>query len=195
LITEAKPIIGLLPQGVFRQMMLDRLAELSGVESWMVRDKQSPRKADLIPRSFKKPPTLPPTLALRSVAILLKHRHMIDFVGKMNEFEKADIPGNFLLCAIIEILTLERGISIDEICKRLPSNCVSEFPIEQLKAIVETIPEEGVEQEFLGALRRLRERTREQTAEALLGQAKIRALSLEEKAELKYLLDHKEQIE
>jgi DNA primase len=192
LITVAKPLLKLVPAGVLQQMLYERLAELAGVNVEMIQGTGNKRKNLVSNKSFIKSTPLPPTAAYRAVAMLLKHRFLLKGIGSIQEFQKADTPGTVLLCAIIGILSADPTISTEAIPNRLPEDCVSQFSLDALQAIVGSIPEEGIEQEFLGALQRLRERTQEQNLEFLLKKAKTAALSLEEKAHLKDLLDQKQ---
>jgi len=134
---------------------------------------------------------LPPTAATRAAAMLLKNPALIAEVGEVEEFSKADTVGTDLLCAIIAILKVESNISIEAIGERLPAGYISQFSFEDFTLIADSIPENGLEQEFLGAVQRLRDRAQEQAMESLLTKAKTGVLSVEEKAHLKNLLDSK----
>jgi len=192
LITLAKPLLKLLPPGVLQQMLYDRLAELAGVDATVIQGAGNQKKNTLSNKRFVKSRVLPPTSAYRAVAMLLKDRALISALGKVEEFQEADTPGTPLLCAMIAILRFEPTLGVEVIWSRLSEDCVSQFSYDELQTISDPIPEEGIEQEFLGALQRLRERAQEQAMESLLIKAKTGTLSLEGKAQLKNLLDQRE---
>ncbi len=196
LITLAKPLIKLLPEGVLQQMLYDRLGELSGVDSGVIQGKKSgnQKRYPLSNRNFANKPrsALPPSAAHRATAILLKNRELLSKIGESEGFEGADTPGTTVLCAIIEVLRQEPMISTELIGDKLPDHCASQFAYSELKLITNSIPENGLEQEFLGAIQRLRERAQEQAMEVVLIKAKTGVLSMEEKAHLKHLLEQRE---
>ncbi len=193
LITLAKPLLKLLPAGVYQQMLYDRLAELAGIESTMIQGKPgNQKKNDGSKKSWKKPTALPPTTAIRAVAMLLRDRALISHTSDLNEFRQADTPGMDLLCATIEILRIDSTIAIERLREKLPPEVSSQFSSDEVIAIADHIPEMGIEQEFLGAIQRLRDRAEEQAMESLLIKAKTDMLSQDEKAYLKKLLDQRE---
>ncbi len=193
LITMAKPLLKLLPEGVFQQMLYDRLAELAGVDPQMIQGKATSLKKNS-PSKMKvsKPISLPPNPAHRAIAMLLKNRELIIRIGDLEEFRHADISGINLLCDIVEILKIQSTLSIEALIERLPSDYVSQYSYSELQTIADSIPEVGMEQEFLGAMQRLRERSQEQAMELLLIKAKSGVLSKDEKAHLKNLLEQRE---
>jgi DNA primase len=193
LVTLAKPLIKLLPPGVLQQMLYNRLAELAGVDTRIVQTKYANQNGNSVRnKPVVRERSLPPTPTYQVLAMLLAHRGLIATVGNITEFRDLDIEGANLLCAAIEILRFDSTIGIEAFQERLPEDCVSQFSYDALKRIVDRIPESGVEQEFLGALQKLRERAQEQAMESLLIKAKTGALSLDEKAQLKNLLDQRE---
>lgn len=190
LITLAKPLIKLLPAGIFQQMLYDRLAELTGVDSAAIQGKnQAKPKHSFVGRSVvASTRSLPPDLAYRAAAILIKKRDLLTSIDDIDAFEGIDIPGIPLLCGIIAILRANSHIEEAVIEEHLPAELRSQFSYKSLKAITDSIPESGMEQELLGAMQRLKASARERAMESLLMKAKTGVLSLEEKAYLKTLL-------
>lgn len=193
LVTLAKPLIKLLPPGILQQMLYDRLAELAGVDPRVIQTRYgNQKKNSLSNRAVVRELALPPTPAYRAVAMLLEHRELVSKVEESTEFRGSEIAGANLLCATIEILRFDSTICIEAFKEKLPEDCVSQFSYDALKRIVDRIPTGGVEQEFLGALQKLREGAQEQAMESLLIKAKTGVLSQDEKAQLKNLLDQRE---
>jgi DNA primase len=192
LVTLTKPLIGLLPNGVFQQMMYDRLAELTHVDSAVVQGKRPAAKWTGPKVRGNTPQVLPPNPAIRAAAMLLKNRELLALIQGVDEFSTADTPGTRLLCAIIKILQGDQDISAEEMVEKLTPDCIGQFTLKELQGISDAIPEAGIQQEFLGALHRLRERAKDQAMESLLIKAKTGVLTLEEKTHLRNLLDQKE---
>lgn len=193
LVTMAQPLIKLVPPGVLQQMLYDRLAELAGVDSRIVQTRYGNQKKNpMSNRTAVRELALPPSPAYQLVAMMLEHRTLVHKVGESTEFRASEIAGANLLCAAIEILRFDSTICIEAFKEQLPEDCVSQFSYDMLKRIVDRIPAGGLEQEFLGALQKLREEAQEQAMESLLIKAKTGALSTDEKAQLKNLLDQRE---
>jgi DNA primase len=194
LITVAKPLIKRLPTGVLQQMLYERLAELSGVEAAVIQDRPPVYKKKMasdLKKNLRRPHALPPSPAYRAVAMLLKNRTLITHLPLQHDFKLSDIPGADLLCELIEILKIETTISLEVLEERLFQEKESQLSFKALQAIADPIPVAGIEQEFLGAIQRLQARSQEQAMESLLIKAKTGALSKDEKAHLKNLLDLK----
>ena len=198
LISKAKPLIKLIPKGVFQQMIYDRLAELTGVESGFIQGQGRYKGNTRFPiqnnkKNFSKGyRNLPPNPAERAIAMLLKNRELLSLIGDKTEFDSSDLQNTPLLCGIIDLLQIASNISIEDVRNRLSSEWVGHLSPSELKSITDSIPESGIEQEFLGALQRLRENAQEKAMETLLRKAKQGVLSLDEKAHLKNLLQQRE---
>ncbi len=192
LVSMAKPLIKLVPPGVLKQMLYDRLAELAGVNSEVVQTKYGNQKKNILSNKTVRELALPPSPAYQLLAMMLEHRGLVLKVGESMEFRGLEIAGANLLCATIEILRFDSTIGIEAFKEQLPEDCVSQFSYDALKRIVDRIPPGGVEQEFLGALQNLRGLVQEQAMESLLIKAKTGVLSTDEKVQLKNLLAERE---
>jgi DNA primase len=185
LVTLAKPLIQKIPTGVLQEMFYNRLAEIAKIDSGFIQGKKNNAVRNV--SRLRNRRTLPPTAANRILALLLRDRSLIQLLNGI-ELEGEDTK---LLCAIIEVLRVEAKSSIELIQGCLPSELASQFSYEDLKAIADPIPEQGAEEEFLGALQTFRNRKQDAEVEKLLEIAKTRGLSLEEKSQLKLLLNKK----
>lgn len=206
LVRLSKPLIMKLPKGVFQRMMFERLEQLADLPSSRSVSIQGSRASfhsnsrnsggfgGVAKALSMNKRVLPASPAIRALALLLENRALMSYISDLAEFQSVDTPGTSLLCAIIEILKIDPSLSMDEIEKRLSLNNeeVRNAGLANLILIARAVPEGGVEVEFLGALNRLRERAQEQAMEALLNQASIGQLSLEEKIELRELLGQKD---
>jgi DNA primase len=196
LVRLSKPLLLKLPKGVFQSMMFERLEQLADLPSSSFQRRRSsfqPNRGGFSGPSGRNKRSLPVSPAVRALALLLENRTLLSYISDQAEFKRADTPGTSLLCAIIEILKMDPSIPLDEIEKRLASEeDGKKTSLTDLVLIAQTVPAEGIDVEFLGALNRLKERAQEQTMEVLLKQASIGQLSLEEKIELRELLGQKD---
>lgn len=199
LINLAKPLLALLPTGVFQHMMWDRLSELSGFPAQRIRDIPSPSIGSVknvpfngqFPNAISKSrlPLVSP--AIRAAAILVHKPMLVSSLKNREVLKRIDIPGISLLCALSDLLEKEPNIAREAMIDQWP--LVSEpIPWDEFNAIVNCIPEKGMDSEWIGAIQRLEERAQEQEMEEILSKAKSGELSDIEKAHLKYLLDKRE---
>jgi DNA primase len=204
LINLAKPLLALLPVGVFQQMMWDRLGELSGFSAHRIHEIQgiqpvsenNLKKVEFrtkFPNSISKSrlPLVSP--AIRAVAILGHYPMLVDGLKNRDKLKEVDIPGISLLCALVDLIIRQPTITKEAIKEQLSVEWEQVTNWDELSAIVESIPDNGMEQELIGAIQRLDERAQEQAMEILLGKARVGELSATEKTRLKFLLDKREQ--
>lgn len=204
LINLAKPLLALLPAGVFQQMMWDRLGELSGFSAHRIQEidgmqpilQNNLKKMEFgtkFPNSISKSrlPLVSP--AIRAVAILGHYPMLVNRLENKEMLKIVDIPGIPLLCALVDLIIAQPTISKEAIKEELSLVWAGAVNWEELSALVESIPDKGVEQELIGAIQRLDERAQEQAMELLLGKARVGELSESEKVHLKFLLDKREQ--
>lgn len=205
LVRTGKALIQKFPQGVFQDLMLERLEQFAGMKSGSLLKKAgfqnypnnyqnnySSRGTQAYP--MKKPlakTTLPPSTAFRAIALLLKYRELIGTIEKLADLTGVDTPGTELLCAIIEILRKDPSLAIETI-EEITSKSIGNFRLTDIISYADSVPQEGIEAELRGALDRLSERSQEQQMELLLQRAKEGTLTMLEKTELKQLLQQKE---
>lgn len=210
LVSRARPLIARLPEGILKQMMFEKLTELSGASQMGVsggagsqiisqrgssqnsRYQNSKNPRDVLSYQHKRAAQTPPTSpALRALAMLLENRNLLSLISKPYGFEMADTPGTALLCVIIDILQKEPAITVEQLQGRLSEQWTDIFESIDLKLIANFVPKEGQEAEFLGAIERLQERATEQLLESLIAKAKINALTSQEKTQLRHLIEQK----
>jgi len=189
LVTLAKPLISLLPAGVFQQMMGSRLRELAGLPAPNFNQKNYNFKSSQARKNLAtRLPLVTP--AIRAAAILCQKPNLTNSIQELKPLlSTVDIFGVTLLCALIEIFESKPTILMEEISEELPLELRNSFNIKELKAIVASVPEAGIEQEFRGAIQRLVERATELAMETLLTKSKEGELSLQEKTYLMNLLE------
>lgn len=198
LITQAKPHIEKIPSGFFREMMVNRLKELSASptldflenrsmlnlenSSGAIQQNRAPDQALTTNTKTKLSP------ARIVIALLLQNPHLFEIIEQL-EFNWLDFyfPGQEVLLEIIGAIK-----------KIKPGNAailVEYFRGKDSEKIVNTlvnwdffILENGVEEEFSGALKRLLEQINEQKLANLLAKERQTGLNLNEKEQLRNLL-------
>lgn len=184
LVNAARPLIQRIPPGVLQQMLYQRLAELAQIEITHLIPGRSPKRKQ--PATMVKKSKHLLTLAYRAVGLLLRDRGLIERIPKPFAFSGREMDsGIALLYAILEILRVQPRASFECILQQLPTALQSQFSTENWALLVELIPVEGAEKEFLGALQRLEEQAEAQAIEGILSKSKGGSLSVEEKQQLK----------
>jgi len=185
----AEPLIRKMPKGALAGMMQTRLSQMAGVATGHTyRSANRPFQAQSINREAAA--LLSP--ALRALSLLLQHRHFIAMIGDLKDVGETDIPGAALLCEVIEILKTDPKIDIEALCSALPGDYGQQLSVQRKSLLKQALLQDGAEEEWLGALKRLRQRVVEQTISRFLMKAKKVKLSVEETIELNALLQNKD---
>ncbi len=206
LVTRARPLIERMPDGVLQQMFYKHLAELARID---LADLQSTVAASAIgsarsaasgPKPYQqhqraagRPPVAAVRPALKSLVeraiVLLTHRPgLIRCIAANHGLEAVEVPDMPLFCAIIGALHRDPQALKGGLAQPWADQLDSQFSDENRRTWLQLIPEEGLEQEFLGVLQRLKERAEEQMMERVLVKARAKTLTLEEKQYLNHCL-------
>lgn len=145
------------------------------------------------------PKFLPPALAHKAMAFLLFQRELFskieDLVGldlKLSAIEES--PGISLFRTLLKILQRDQDLSFQAILERLEqhsSEMALEFKNMNWQKLIEAVPSEGIELEFLGALQRLETEAQGSALDALLNRSKSSKLSSKEMDNIKQLIEEK----
>jgi DNA primase len=189
LVKLAQPLLQKLPDCVFRDLMLKQLAEKSGLDGLRLRNRiygdepatpVSARNSDRGRRS-------PMRTAIR---LLLEKPELAVTVPRHAEFADLDTPGIPLLMELLDLLLAQPHLGAGAILEhwrgRPEQQHLSRLLVQPLE-----IPEEGLDEEFRGALQRLEEQRNEQKTASLLQKDRDSGLTNSEKEELKQLLEVK----
>lgn len=150
---KAMPGLRKLPPGIFREMMLGRLAELTKVETRQVEAAIAPRG-----RAQPAPPQPAATQApigrrpLRlAIALLLQRPALAALVEQPERYDGVDVPGLPLLAELLVLTRQEPGLSTGAILERFRDS-PHEAALWKLVAWEHQVPEAGIENEFRGVL-------------------------------------------
>lgn len=184
LVGDAKPYLDKLPEGVFREMMFEKLKQLAGV---MVQNKAPllapPSKA---PVSMKSADKGRMTAARTVIALLLQNPRLSVFIEQREiEWQDLDFQGLALLQKIVHvIMTATSAVSTAVILEAF-RDTQDYKSIIALAALPVIAPKEGIDQEFCDGLDVLLKQAREKRVAYLLEKSKSVPLSVSELESLK----------
>lgn len=188
----ARPLLSKMPQGVLRQMMLDRLGEISGMSvdklsAWI--GGASTVRAPKAPPAGPAPTRKPPSLVRTAIALLLHHPTLAQDDLDTGELTALDMPGVALLSALLDLLRGQPDLTTGAIIERFRD---SEYGPVLEKLAVWTHPavqqQVDVKAEWAGVLLQLRRELHAQRTDELLHKERVQGLGPAEKAELTRLL-------
>jgi DNA primase len=182
----ARPLLSKLPAGIFRQMMVHRLADITGAGvSALNRFLGSASPQPIRPPPADQPPHVSP---VRLAIALLLHRPALAEGLDPGDLRDIDLPGIALLVEMLDLLRQNPQLSPGALLERWRDRPEGRH-LEKLAQWPLIVPDEGMEAEFDGAIRRLRARRSEKRTDELLGKAGRTELTVAEKRELRGLLD------
>ncbi|TCK19547.1 DNA primase [Thiogranum longum] len=188
LVELARPLLQTMPDTVFRDLMLNQLADRSGMNAARLQDRvfgseitqqEEPPKPH-IGHTGRSP-------VRTAIHLLLERPQLAETVEIPCGFEDLDVPGIALLSRLLEILHTSPNLSAGGILEHwrgLPE----EKHLATLAGTALDLPPEGLGEEFRDAIQRLIEQRNRYRIELLLFQSRRQALSDNEKDELKALL-------
>ena len=192
LVELARPLLRQLPEGAFRQLLIQRLGELSGVPraglAELLRGEAPPPAAAAArpaprPRSSGGGPS-----PVRHAISLLLHNPALGQAVQIPEGLAADqSPGMDLLRTLLEITRARPHLTTGALLEQFRDSEQGRH-LHKLAGARLQVPEAGMAQELQGALERLTQQQREREAERLLDESRLRTLTADEKAYLQQLL-------
>ena len=191
LVGLARPHLELLPAGIFRDMMLSRLKELSRVETIRLDGSKNNaiKKQNRGKRDVKN--SLSPLRLM--VSLLLQCPGLAVLAGNPERFRSIGGAGADLLVQLLEMLQDNPELKTGALLERWRDQEEGRYlaKLAQWKPPFED--KAGLEAEFIGALARLEQQQKEYYTENLLHKSRTETLSKEEKNELQKLLDRSKQ--
>jgi DNA primase len=188
----AKPYLSKVPPGVLRELMLDRLAELTqtGREKLSSIVKGAERSASPASPAGGGGQRQPPSLMRLAIAMLVQHPALAAKVPRAEMFAELDEPGAGLFVSLLEWLQENPGLNTAAVVEHFrdsPDGAhVSRLAVWEHPAL-----EQDVEAEFTGLVARFARQAIHAQTDYLLRKEKLEGLSDPEKAELARLLKQK----
>lgn len=186
LISRSKKYLEQLPVGVFREMMIQKLQELSGFNKLDVLENAATltRSPKLAASKAKK--RLSP--ARVAIALLLQNPELIEIVEQKElDWHSLGFPGQELFKEAVDLISSEQPKNLSMLLELFRGRG-SEKVVKQLVSLDVMIPEQGVRAEFSDALGRLVAQAKESQIERLLEKEAVEGLSREEREVLRRLL-------
>lgn len=194
LIERARPLLVKLTPGIFQVMMLDRLAELTRMSP----DKLSAQLAltkgnasqDQPARRRVTKPDMQGLSPVRLAIRLLVEDPQLAALVELSRLRDLSLPGVLLLIELLELAQQKPTITCGALLEHWRDREDGRH-LARLLQLPLTVPADGLEPEFLGAIDRLAEQRAGQRADELLEKSRHSRLSPEEEAELTRVLTGK----
>ncbi|MGH8476014.1 MAG: DNA primase [Methylococcales bacterium] len=185
LVAKARPLIGQLAPGVFRDMIEARLRELARLENVQL----DHRKSVFRNKPVAKPVREPKSSAIRSaIALLIQHPDLAGLIDTADpRWHATASAGVRLLFKTARLIREEPRINPAALLERFRGT-EHEATLTKLAQSRLIVPEKGIEAEFNGALARILEQENAKRIEYLLEKNDQAPLTREEREELRRLL-------
>jgi DNA primase len=188
LVELARPLLQRLPDSVFRDLMLKRLADLSGLGPEKLAQRLFGKREPMPSGGVKARPGESGRSPVRTaIRLLLEQPQLSRWVTPPTGFEDLELPGVGLLNELLEMLWQDPHLSAGHLLEHWRGEPEGQH-LARLASLPLVIPETGYEKEFRDAIQRLVEQRTAQRTEQLLFKDRRQALSESEKSELKQLL-------
>jgi len=193
LVELARPLLSKMPAGVLRQMMLDRLAELSLMDPDKLPvnvanpDQSAPQRGF---RPSGSGPREPPSVVRLAIAMLLQQPELARNVHNAGALAELDMPGIPLLLELLRVVQGTSGLNTASIIENF-SDSEHKQNLAKLAFWQHPALEQDLETEFSGVMSRLEEASTRQKTERLLQKKHTGRLDQAEKDELARLLSLK----
>ena len=193
LVELARPLVSKIPAGVYRQMTVARLAEITRMEEAALTRALDTGKT-LEPVSVARRVRAPiiqgaPSAVRMAVKLLLQEPVLAHEATELCAATSTDARDQ-LLVKLIDILRANPKMTQGMLLEYFRETPEGQY-LEKVARWDWAAPEEGVKAEFFGALARIKAHQGEQRAQDLLEKAQLSGLTLEEKAEFKQLVASK----
>ncbi len=190
LVEQAKPLLAKLPDSVFRDLMLERLAQISGLKTAQLQARifasaHSSAPAGEPAAESRRPSERSPVRT--AIRLLLEQPALGQCLQTPVELTDLQLPGVPLLLELLELTRSRPQLNTGGILEHWRGRA-EERHLARLAVTKLDISSEGYEPEFRGAVQRLIEQRNSQKAEYLLQKERRTGLSESEKDELKQLV-------
>lgn len=151
---RARPLIDRLPDCVYRDLMIQRLVDLTGSDKHILEKRFTVPAAD--PKIRSGPAINPTRTPVRlAIALLLNRTDLAQQIHDLECFRDIDVPGLSLLVELIELLQTHPHISVGTLLERYRDTATGRI-LERLAGWQPEIPEHLITAEFLGVLEKLK---------------------------------------
>ncbi|MDJ0955227.1 MAG: DNA primase [Arenicellales bacterium] len=182
----AKPMLQKVPDGAFRELMLNRVAQLAQI------DRETLNRTLPSPESVPKKPIIDSGLVRKSLvrlglSLLIQRPHLAKKAGDVSELQHLELPGIQLFIEITQLAQQHPDMTSAALLERYRGTEYHKH-LEKLAVWDHMITTEDLDQEFDAVMRQLKERWMSQQATQLLHKTH---LSESEKSKLRELLQNR----
>jgi DNA primase len=183
---QSRPLLEKLPDGLFRDLMIQQLAELTGVTKRSIEKHLKAPVSGSLGRRFLNPTRTPVRLA---IALLLNRPDLAQKVDDTERFKSLSVPGLALLLELIEILKNKPHVQSAALLLSRYEGTETGKILDQLAQWKPEYAEDLFEAEFLDILERLKKRhgPEKTLLENAIQKGKLEKLSAEERQLLRNL--------
>ncbi len=184
LVTLATPFINKLPQGVFRDMLNQQLARLSGSKTPSTQHKKTPTRSQ-----FKRSSPMLMKPAHRAIALLLQHPELATEENLPSEWRKLDSPAAEILKKMLEILQQNPTYSTAVLVEHWEDDAIRRHLGKLATTDLAVTGDQSVQ--FIGCLQRLEKEARQQLGRQVRNKLRPSDMTEEEKNLLRKLYSGK----
>jgi DNA primase len=191
LVELARPLLNRLPDSAFRDLMLERLSELSGLKTAQLQARifGTAQSDTPVPEPRPQPPRRDSgrSLVRTAIHLLLEQPGLGRSLPNPAGFEDLELPGVPLLVELLELSRHSPHLNTGGILEHWRDRPEQQH-LARLATLKPDISSEGYEPEFRDAVQRLIEQRNSWKAESLILKERSSGLSAPEKEELKQLV-------
>lgn len=176
-----------IPDGIFQQMMLDELAKRARIDVAQLK----PRSHNAAPQTKPNNPlkaTRQPSALRLAMTLLIQQPALVEHITEA--LPALDLPGFDLFLQVVELTRAQPGITTGQLLEHWRDQEDGKT-LAKLAHWEHEIPEQGIQHEFIGSIKKLRQTVQDQAIERLLSKAALGNLSTEEKQALSELIHSK----
>ena len=181
-----EPLLAQLPEGVYRDRLLEQLAERLGTSTERLGTLLDTPPPTTAPRASAQTPTrtLRSTLVRKALTLAVHHPEAAAQIGPVDSLERVDQPGIALLCQVLEVTAAEPKINTAGLLERFRHDAEGRY-LGQLAAAAPLDDEAAAAEVLRDCAERIVTAFRRERLSALL--ARGSSLSDEEKTEIREL--------
>jgi len=182
LVELCKPLLGKLGDGVFKDLMVERLASLSRLDTdKLARISPQPAPGRRQPNKPAKPTTLSPVAT--AIALLLQHPAKTHGRTDVEKLAGLNLPGMVLMIELVDLTDTEPELTTAALLERFRQT-THHTHLEKLAAWDHLVPDDNVVEVFDETVRTLAKKRLGQEIDDLLAKSREQALSEAEKQRL-----------
>ncbi|MBN2885549.1 MAG: DNA primase [Chromatiaceae bacterium] len=171
LLTLAEPLMARVPEGAYRSLLEQHLAELARLEP----RRAARRSGARAPRPLVSPEAARPSLIAQAIALLIDQPQLVERIAEApDDWRLASSPGVAVLESLLEMIRAYPTITKSALLERWRDHPHFHY-LQRLSVapFLRDVPENGAAEDFIGALRRLGTEARKEALSRALTQSSV----------------------